>query len=346
MAPRAALSGTTDVDTIMPLADDPGPGNWRVDLLYAELAFLDASAPSKGTQVTILWATAPASAPVTGPAPFAAPPPDTPLTWYVPIAFVRNVGGASAVTPADIWECPGDTGASFLGNLHARIAAKKTGLDVRRGFSSQTHDPRHLMIGGTSALAGAAGMQALTATRTSASIGRFDVEECIRTFFIPGELVIGTAGATVLTPIDDTRNWLGAEFLTFWVVPQGVRGSMPGLDDPGATIPEMRHLPAPRSMWASKSSAIFVATGHSYDPYKPAAPMTSERWAAVVGPSAQNGSINGVPELLFSKTSFVGLLVGADGVLNFACNTDLPPGWTPGPGLWVKVFATFTRARG
>lgn len=312
--PRDALSSMTVSTTTVAMPAAVGAGLWRLELLYAQIAYVDASYPEKGTTCTLAFAPTAAGAAVAGAPTVATLPANTSTTWNVPIAYVKNVGGAVAIANEDILPAPASVVGGFAQDLQARLVSQKTGIDARRAYSSANSDPTKMVSGGTSAFAGYADTK-LTSTNTPTPVGRPNVEMAVREILLPKDITNGTTDAKTHVVIDDTRDWRGANFYSFWVVAETNAASYYfGEDDAG--------FGASRVFPNNSAAGVGIDATHF---------TTGQSWVARVsniGAAATeytvaeletNTQINGGGDYYTIGTDFVGLTVDTTtGALKFS----------------------------
>lgn len=276
--PREALSAVTLATTTVAMPAAVGAGLWRLELLYAEIGYVDASHPESGTVCTLAFAPTAAGAAVAGAPTVAVLPANTVATWNVPIAYVKNVGGAASIANEDILPAPASVVSGFAQDLQARLLSQKTGMDARRAYSSANNDPTKLVTGGTSAYA--AGSQILTSTVTPAMLGRPGSEIVMRTIYIAKEKTGPNVFALDQTVVDDTRDWRGANFLSHWIVNAG--NTINHGEDDASTANLI--MPA---MLGTSGTGVYISTGQSWAAYDPANggafPGGAALWASVIG---------------------------------------------------------------
>lgn len=254
--PRALLSGVISTDTPVALPTVAPAGKWGLELLYAQLTYVDASNPTKGTAVTLNWAPSPTYVVFANAANAAALPANTSTSWNVPICYVKNVAGATTVALEDIVAAPPSI-AGALPNLRQRIAQKFSGLRVQRGYCNAQNNPTRLLTGGASAYA--TGTQTLTSTRTPATVGRSSVDCEIREFLIPKEVTGGTSGVEQSFVIDDTRDWRKGNFKAEWCISNSAVYF--GEDDDSTGTAASRQFPAT----ATSGVAAYLTFGQSHE---------------------------------------------------------------------------------
>jgi hypothetical protein len=285
--PREALSAVTTTTTTVAMPAAVGAGLWRLELLYAQISYVDASRPEMGTVCTPAFAPTAAGAAVAGAPTVAVLPANTAATWNVPIAYVKNVGGAATIANEDILPAPASVVGGFAQDLQARLVAQKTGIDARRAYSSANNDPTKLVTGGTSAYA--AGSQILTSVVTGMMVGRPGGEIVTRTIYIPKERTGPNAFAWDRPVVDDTRDWRGANFFTQWIVNAG--NTINHGEDDASTA--NRIMPA---MLGTSGTGVYVSTGQSWAAYDPANggafPGGAALWASVIGSDVSCPPVN------------------------------------------------------
>lgn len=224
-APREMLSALSLATTTVAMPAVVGGGLWRLELLYAQVAYVDSAFPEKGTTLTFAFAPTAAGAAVAGAPTVATLPANTSTTWNIPLAYVKNVGGAVAIANEDILPVPwaADGGGAII-PVQRYIGAQKSGIDARRSRAVSLNHPVDLVSGGSSALAAFADTR-ITSTNTPISLARAGVEFAIREILIPKDITGGTGGVETATIIDDTRDWRGANFYSLWLFPNSVAAS-------------------------------------------------------------------------------------------------------------------------
>lgn len=351
-APRQLLSGTVEAQTSVDMPAASAAGQWKIDLLYAQLAYVDPSEPTKGTTVSFFIATQAVEA-LVGAAPTVAPLPAntaSPPTWNIPLRLVKNIGGAAVMAQEDVFE-PAPPTAGGFSNRHARHAVTKlTGADFARGYSTIDNDPVSLFVGGASHWRTCGISQVLTSTITPISAtGRQTAERVQVELPIPACTsagAFGTAGTGGAVSdsivLDDTRDWRGANFrMTAFVssntdVHYGeddasqVKRVWPGMADTGVPM---------------GATALHVSCGQSWTSTIPKAQFDSHRWCGVIATNADiqgAGPINGVAETLANGD---GWGVYVDDTTGFLMWWAKRAGAAAGPPIWIVLDAYFGNHR-
>jgi hypothetical protein len=339
--PRGAASAVSAADTVVAQPAAAGPGLWGLDLLYARLQYADAANPPKGLTVTFLFATPAAYLSTAGAPGIAALPANSSGSWNVPLAYVKNVNGATTVPQSYVLDVPaGVVSSTNLGNLRNRFAPHR----ARRAYSSANNALAALVTGGSSQFNSAS--DRLTSTQTPAVLGRQGIDFETREILIPPQVTGGTSGVLSHTVIDDTRDWRGANFLSFWTIAADNTRHF-GEDDPGlgSTITVQ-----PTQMDGLVGApALFQSVGQSHVAIDPAGSGGfssfnggSALWAANVGYDVSNSPSNGVTQPV-PTGNVVGLTVDAStGTLKFSRKHS---GVSAGPAIYIVLFAFFSRAR-
>jgi hypothetical protein len=334
--PREMLSGVTLTTTTVAVPAVVGAGLWRLELLYAQLAYVDATDPTKGTTVTLAFAPTAAGNPVAGDPSFASLPANTSTTWNVPIAYVKNIGGATTIANEDILEYP--PSAAGLQNQH-HLSGNHSGIDARRAFSMDNNHPGEMVDGGASVFA--AGATKLTSTVTPAVVGRHNLEHVKREILIPKEITAGTAGVTTDTVIDDSRDWRGANFLAHWILPATTTGAYFGEDDASNGTSATRQAPCVIDAGGVGISSVHITAGQSWE----VAAAGVFAGALVAGECQTSTVVNAATTAMgwLAATGNIGLTVdAATGALRFTRNLT---GAAAGAPVWCVVEAWFGNHR-
>ena len=272
VTPRRMLSSTVDGNVSIAMPTIAPFGKWRIELLYAQLAYANPTDPTKGTTVSFLWATSPVDANLGSAAAVATLPANTSTTWNIPIQYVKNIAGATAPTQHDLLS-PTPTAAGGLdGKLRRRVGAGA--IDAQRGYSSAAQ--------ALSALAAA--NTVITTTATHPGVHKADSELVVRTLKIDAPLLAGTGGSVATFDVDDTRDWRNADFVSFWNVPVAAGYSF-GEEDPTVATSADRQLP--ESGNGAIAHASYMIFGQSFEPW--AGSGTLARAARVVAPTTTTG---------------------------------------------------------
>lgn len=350
--PRALLSATSPINATVALPAEPAAGNWGMLLLYAQLAYIDASNKTKGTQVTFAFAE-PAYVVFANPGNFGTIPANTNTTWNIPIAYVKTFATQGVtILQEHIIEAPPLQALGFAPEGQMKIQSMQSGIDARRGYSSYDNDPILLVTAGASkwVATGLGTTQVLTYTQTPIVVGRRNVQKVEREIMIPpcaggsAQGTAGTNGAQVATLVlDDTRNWKGANFkMTAFVAGNLVQQFAE--DDAGTAnkaFPTLRD-----TVLATNSPTMYMNCGQSYVttiPHVTAYP-TARLYAGFIGVLADvpgAGIINGVAD--------PGYLVAGDGWAVFVDATTGYLMWYAkrasaagaGPAVWILLEAWF-----
>lgn len=331
--PREALSAITTSTTTVAMPAVVGAGLWRLELLYAQIAYVDASHPEKGTTCTLAFAPTAAGAVFAGAPTVATIPANTSTTWNVPVAYVKNVNGATTIANEDILPAPASVVGGFAQDLQARLLSQKTGIDARRAYSSANHSPLKLVASGGSAFVGS---QILTSTVTPLMLGRPGAEVAIREILLPTEQTGPNGGAGAEIVIDDTRDWRGANFDSVWWCGQTATFAEDDNSIAGAQ---------PTTQTAGTPSWMYLSTGQSWVAHDPAGSWVggSALWAATIGVDAGASKILGPTELVPTGDA-IGLTVHATtGALQFY--RKVAGGAANGPPIRIKLTAVFGNHR-
>ena len=251
--PRRILSGTVDALSSLALPTIAPAGKWRIELLYAQLTYVDASEPTKGTLVTYFWATSPADANIGSPANVATLPANTSTSWNIPVRYVKNVAAATRTYQSDILS-PTPTAAGGLDGRLRRRAGAGT-MDAQRSYSSIAQSLATLVAANT-----------ITSTITPARVHKGDADTVFRVFKVIAGSTGGTSGATVAIDLDDTRDWRNADFLTLWNVPFDTGWEF-GEEPTTVNTAASRQMPSLFTSIANISGALFVQFGQSFEPW-------------------------------------------------------------------------------
>lgn len=344
--PRAILSAASEADTVVALPAAPGAATWGWLLLYAQITYVDASEPTKGTALAFYVADPAYGSDAAAPN-IATLPAHTSTSWNVPLRYIKSYFGQTTIADEDIIEVPASAGLS-------KVAAE-TGRDRdrarhhRRAHSSANSDPTALVLAGSSAWVTKGIDQVFSKTRQPAMAGRRELEVVDLEILIPsgtagtGGPTAGTAGAAVEVVVDDSRDWRGANFRTEWSVHQlvGTAGYL-AEDDDGVTVPANRLVPSMSP--AGGGASRHITNGNSWIAVTPAALFGSKFWAGLCAKTADvpgADSINGVVNaILTAGTDGWGLYVdAATGALKF---WGKRAGAGDGPSLYILLEARFS----
>lgn len=344
--PRAMLSACTTVDQVValpaapPASVSPAGAMWGWLLLYAEISYVDASEPTKGTQLAFYVAEPSAYAFETSAPTFATLPAHTASSWNVPIRWIKSYSGQTTIALEDLIEVPSSVALSRVS--HDPLQARDRAHHHRRAHSSANSDPTGLVTGGSSAWATRGIDQTFTPTRQPAMAGRREIEVVDLEVMIPsgtnggGGPTAGTGGAAVEVVVDDSRDWRGALFSAEWSIRQATgTNAYFAEDDDGVTAPANRTIPG-----MVGSSSLHMTSGNSLIAVTPHALFGSKLWASVVANNADvpgAGSVNGVANALLAVGDGWGLFVDAStGALKF---WGKRAGVADGPALYVLLQA-------
>lgn len=331
VTPRRMLSGTIDTLTSMALPTIAPAGKWRIELLYAQLAYVNPTDPTKGTQVTLHWATSPADANLGSAAAVATLPANTSTTWNIPVSYVKNIAAATRTYAHDILSPTPSTSGGLDGKLRRRLGPGPGALDARRGYSSSVQS-----------LATLAAANEIKDTLTPAKAHKADSEVVIRTFNIPASMT-GASGGVVYTDLDDTRDWRNGTFISFWNVACLNGTVFPpylGEEDAATGISTTRQAPTNDS-FAATYPAQYMHFGQSFEP-DPA--WTPKFRVARVGVTGTWGAapLQGTPYFEANATDSVALVVSSGGVLQL--RRDITAAVAGGP-ISIFLIATFPNSR-
>jgi hypothetical protein len=311
------VSATIDVDTTMAMPAAPGTAStWGWELLYAELALVDALAPTKGLTVTLKWAS-PTYASTSGAATFGALPANTSSKWNVPLRYVRNVYGQTQPVQADVIEVPPAVVSGFSGNVGAKLNARVTGVENRPAYSSANHAPATLQTGGASAFA--AGNQILSSTDTPAVLGATECDVVNVRIALPKEKTGVTNGIDRIIVVDDKRDWRNGEFFARAIVGltstlEFASGTAGGASRTFPLVHRTSYIQSTTSYMYMLNGGIVECAGQSFVAQSLTAAnlpilATSRRWVAAF-------------DVLGATASFAGGLYADEttGYLTFICN--------------------------
>lgn len=323
--PRALLSGVVSTPTTVNMPAAPGSAStWGIELLYAQLTYVDASNPTKGTVVSLLWAPSPTYVSTASAPNVAALPANTNSVWNIPIRYVKNYNGQTAIASADILDVSPLVAASISTDYRMQIVGKlRGGFEAKRAYSSANQSLASLVAGGASVwqTIGASFTQKITSTGSPIMAVRRDSDFAIRTIYIPagnsGSPTAGTSGSPVVVDIDDTRDWRGATFTTLWFVPNNAAQWF-GEEDASLGASGTRVHPIMQS--AGGGTAFYAAAGQSWNATQPAGGggiFPSQFWAANVSPDVTNNPANGASNPLLAGDGWGLYVDSATGVLKF-----------------------------
>jgi hypothetical protein len=262
-SPRDCLSAVLSAPSTKTLPAAPSAGNWGIELLYAQIAYVDSSHPTKGTSVTLHWATSPTYVSTASAPNFATLPANTSTTWNVPIRYVKNVAGTTSIADDDIFEVPPAIG-STLGNLSHLIRARLGGINYQRGYHPANNDPVNLVSGGSSPYAN--GLFILDPTVTPTGIRRGENHLEIRDFMLTHRLLSRTNGADATVVLDSTLDWRYANFLVMWNLG---RTTHVYCSEEDLSLFVTRNIPGSYDD-TTGFQPIFITTGHSFLAASPA----------------------------------------------------------------------------
>ncbi|MBI2395938.1 MAG: hypothetical protein HYV09_40615 [Deltaproteobacteria bacterium] len=330
--PREALSAVFHEPTVVNLPAGVGAGLWRLELLYAQIAYVDASSPQKGTTCTLAFAPTGAGAAVAGAPSVATLPANTSTTWNVPLYYVKNVGGAVSIANEDILDVPPAVVGGFAQEYLVRAKSQKSGVDARRAYSSANHSPLKLVSGGGSAFTGT---QVLTSTVTPAMTGRPGLEVVTREILVPFEKTGPNADAwDESLVVDDTRDWRGANVEARWWF-----GQLTNFGEDDNSIAGAH----PCTQTGGGASWLYMSAGQSWKAHDPgggfAPALGSKLWAATIGVSVGAPKIYGPSEMLPAGHVLALVVDAATGALKFARRRPGAP--ADGSTLWIVLNAHF-----
>jgi hypothetical protein len=296
-SPRALLTGASETDTVVAMPTVAAGGQWRFELLYAQLAYVDASDPSKGTTVTYLFATSAADVSTASPANFASLPSSGPTTWNIPLFYVKNVGGATSIAAEDILEF--QPTINYGGINYGCVRGMLSGRDMRRAYSSANQAPNLMTTGGSAAWA--SGSQVLTSVQTGVMAGSHGAAEFVfREIPLAKEKTGPNADILQHIVVDDSRDWRNANFYSLWSV-VGDASFNHGEDDSGTS-----NRAAPTQL-DGNNAKNYVSVGQSFVAVNPQTSGSfgggSALWAANIGSEVSNGPVGG-------GTTFAGEVLG------------------------------------
>ena len=347
--PRAMLSATSFTTTQVNMPTVSAAGQWTWELLYAELTYVNSAKPEMGTQVQFYFAPSVATTSTATAPSLAALPANTATLWNVPIAWVKNLGGATTIANEDIIEYQAVAVAGFAQEPQPRIAAKKIGVDARRAYSSANNDPTKLVNGSTSQWLTKGTEQKITSTITSVSAGRHNVEWVRREILIPAGPAAatggtaGTGGAALEIVVDDTRDWRGANFrVESWISATAAHN----FSEEDASVTAFRGLPVLAASPSVAGVSMHVSIGNSWLAYTPGAAFGSAFWAAVIALDADvpgAGSRNGVANVHLASGD--GWALKVDSTTGALIFWSKRAGASSGPPIWMIVEAWFGNHR-
>lgn len=346
-SPRAILSAASTADTVVALPSAPSAGNWGWLLLYAQITYVDATDPAKGTALAFYVAEPASYGSDAAAANVAALPAHTSTSWNVALRYIKSYNGQTTIADEDVIECPATAGLS-------KVAAE-TGRDRdrsrhhRRAYSSANSDPTTLGVAGSSAWVTKGIDQTFAKNRQPAIAGRRELEVVDLEILIPagtnadGGPTAGTGGAAVEVVVDDSRDWRGANFRTEWLVHQlvGTAGYL-AEDDDSVSVAANRLIPS--TSQSGGGASLHITFGNSWIAQSPNAIFGSKFWAGVCAKAADVAgadSINGVTNVLLTAgTDGWGLYVDSStGALKF---WGKRAGVADGPALYILLEARFS----
>lgn len=351
--PRNLISATLDATTAKAMPAAPAAGTWGYVLLYAQLAWVDASSSithEHGTTVT-LFLVEPAAYPLFAAAPnFGLLPANTADTWNVPIAYIRSYAAQAVIAAEDIIEFPAAIPTVNLPSrdLQLRISSARSGIDARRSTSNAENSPNNLVLGGTSKWVATAVSGKLTKTITPITLARRNVEHVRREICIPAcaagatNGTSGTGGVIVKTIIlDDTRDWRGANFrCELWECREPTKQF--GEDDPSVTGATILPAMADTVTTLVTGTAWSVSVGQSWTVVTPNALTEANLWAGIFANDSDvpgAGTRNGVASVLGIGADFWGVIVDpTSGYLKWWAKRA---GAGAGPSVWILIDAWF-----
>lgn len=327
--PRAVLSAVSSADVIKALPAEPPVGEWGIELLYAQISYVSAAEPTKGTQVAFHWAdgvNAPAYVSTASAPNFATLPANTATTWNVPLRYVKNVQGA-ATTPQEYVLHAIETNSY---NALGRIRHALGGLGVRRALSFLNQAPQMLVVGSGGVYAGT-----LTSTLTPVVAPPGDIESQLLQIKLLPSVTDGTAGVDETVEVDNTRDWRNADFLSFWSIPNTTGEYFGEEDQTTGTAATRQH---PRSNAGSPRPAIAIVSGQSFEQLGGAGDLVAAR---IIRDSYSYA--NGGTTYLGDAADMLSLIVdGATGELQFKRNIA---GAIAGAPITIWLLAIFPNKR-
>ena len=195
--PRLILSALIGALSPVAMPAAPGAGLWGIELLYAQIAYVDPTDTTKGTTATLFWAPAPTYVVFANAAPLAVLPAHTasPPTWNVPLAYVKNIQGNTSIAQKDVLSVtPNTAGGTRDGKLRRRAGAMLGGIDARRMYASTTQS--------LATLAGA--NVVVKSANTHTGVHKADTEIVCRSISLPGTATGDSGGVQVITDLDSS----------------------------------------------------------------------------------------------------------------------------------------------
>lgn len=299
--PRRILSATVELDTPVYLPTVAPAGKWGIELLYAQLTYVDPTEPAKGAQVAFAWAPAPTYVNTGTAATPAVLPANTSTTWNIPVAYVKNRDARTYVDQHDILSPTPSATSGYDGRLRRRVGFGA--IDAQRGYSSTAQ-----------AVATLAAANAITNLLTPAKAHKADTDFVIRHFNLPASMTGDSGGAVTYTDLDDTRDWRNGTFISFWNVAcldGTVKPAYLGEEDTATGASNTRQ--APRSENTATFPAQYTLWGQSFEER-----VAGYRWIAQAGVTGTwgNAPSQGTPFFEPNATDSLALVVDSStGVL-------------------------------
>lgn len=288
---------------------------------------MDPTDVTKGTQVTLNWAPAPAYVAFASAANFATLPAQVDGSWKVPLKYVKNVAGATTVSQEDIIDIEPDS--TYAGNLRTRLAEKVSGVSFGRVYSTN-QNPKNLVSGGSSAF----NANALTSTKTPAAMWRNDVDFVVRSALIPEEVTGGTTGADVDVTLDTSRDWRKANFKCAWNIrTTGAGNGYFGEESTNIGAAASRSHPV-------DTSALYLTVGQTHETYAGGGTF----YAAGIVTVGTTVSLSGAaaPDWASAGDYFMLIADTATGALKFRRKVT---GSSAGGPIYLWIEAEFPNAR-
>jgi len=262
--PRRILSAISSAATTVSMPAAPAAGKWRIELLYAQIAWTNASEPAAGASVTFAFATSPADAVTSGAANVATLPANTSSTWNVPLAYVKNINGATGINPRDVLDYTPAASGGTDGKLRRRV--RGGGIDARRAYASGPQSVATLNAAHTE----------ITSALTRPTVHKAGGEMVMRLLTLTKSMTGGTSGVTATVDVDDTRDWRDGTFFSAWNVPYGTAGlgqdstataiQYHAEEDTGTGVAGTRRAPMSTDVSGGANvPALYLQWGQSYE---------------------------------------------------------------------------------
>ena len=328
--PRAMLSAVSGALTTVAMPAAPSATNWGLELLYAQLSLVTPTDPSKGAQVTFLWAPSPAYVASSLAGNAAALPANTSTTWNVPLMYVRNYYGQTSVAAHDLISVGPLAALSPDGKMRRRVGAAAGTIHARRGYASALQSVATLLAA-----------NAISTTVTPSKAHREDLETVFRVFKIDASLTVGTSGSTFYFDLDDTRDWRKGDFVSFWLVPgTTVPTFLFGEEDAASGTSATRQLPTSTAETSpsANANAHYLQFGQSFEPWQGSGSYARVGAAFGTG-STDQGAVPLLGAPYYSAPSNIAVVVDmSTGKLRLAVNIA---GSGNGSPVTIFMFATF-----